>query len=76
MSGFSQSHDAYFFEAPQVEDLLVAHNLRAPAAQFSVHGRGNVDRSQGFAENLAGELFQIRHEGSADFFLAFQNFGV
>src|SRR5262249_8967874 len=61
MSRFSHRHNPYFPEILQVRDRLAAHDSRALPPQFSLHGRRDVDSGQSLVENLAGELFQIRH---------------
>src|SRR5215475_14650314 len=62
MSCFSHRYDAYFPEILQVQRAFAAHDSPPLPPQFPLHRRRDIDRSQGLVENVAGELFQIRHE--------------
>src|SRR5882672_10506565 len=66
MRRFSDGHHAQLIELAQIEDLAVAKQARSRAPQLALHRRRNIDRSQCFVENLAGELLQIRHERFAE----------
>src|SRR5882762_87639 len=66
MGRFSDGHHAQLIELAQIEDLAVAKQTRSRAPQLALHRRRNIDGSQCFLENLAGELLQIRHERFAE----------
>ena len=69
MSGFSHRHDPDFREILQVHRVFAAHDTRALPPQFPLHRQRDIYRGQGFMEDLAGELFQIRHGRSARAFV-------
>src|SRR6266446_2944211 len=66
MSRFPDGHRSQLIELAQIEDLAVAKQARSRAPQPALHRRRNIDRSQCFVENLAGELLQIRHKRFAE----------
>src|SRR6267143_3484840 len=66
MRRFSDGHHSQLIELAQIEDLAVAKQARSLTPQLALHRRRNIDRSQCFVENLAGELLQIRHERFAE----------
>src|SRR5882672_8426280 len=66
MRRFSDGHHAQLIELAQIENLAVAKQTRSRAPQLALHRRRDIDRSQCFVENLAGELLQIRHERFAE----------
>ena len=61
MRRFSNRHHSQLVKFTQIENIAVAVQPRSLAPQFSLHRRGNINGSQCFVENPAGELLQIRH---------------
>src|SRR6266404_3979078 len=66
MRRFSDGYHSQLIELSQIENLAVAKQTRSRAPQLALHRRRDIDRSQCFVENLAGELLQIRHERFAE----------
>src|SRR5712692_9868566 len=66
MRRFPDRHHPQFVEFAQINRRAIAEQPGSLAPQFPLHGRRDIDRSQGLEENEAGEFFQFRHRTAAE----------